>query len=529
MQHAAVPQTRAFRPLRGDCLIFTLLLGATCPLSGSRGAEAQDFGDLVFVGDSLTQGGNVGGYIGPSYRYQLWKHAIDNGAMYTPVGSITGAYQSVTPFTPTHKSQSFVNVHEGHFGWRAFWSNGRIPLPAGRYNTNNLGQGTVENWTGQSTTFVTEDAPTTKTYTGTTYVPDTVVLKMGINDLAETGALPTTTESDLQQIVEQYQAANPNVRVYVASVLPVSNNHASAATINPKVITLNTALSLSAAGWSTGNSTVSYIDVRNGFDATTMTTDNTHLNYAGERIVASNFATGLGIGARDNTIGLATREAPDLATEFNEMNALPDTTPGAPLFRVGTGWSDPVPGDSLITLNEPSGGAASFLRSDWALDASEAYTIETRLQMVLDPTAAHDFVMWSDDGAGGAAAGFLRIYEDKTEWGFASGGRLVLDVNSNTDAFHDFRVSFNGSTYAVWRDGLLIADGLAGDASTSAQDWLVLGNFTGGESTHALVDYVGIETGVAYAVPEPSSVAMAACGAGALLMQRWRRRRRLPT
>jgi lysophospholipase L1-like esterase len=502
------------------------MFGMALALCAPQDARAEDFGKLVFVGDSITHGGRFGGYVGPSYRYQLWQHAVDSGASFTPVGALAGAYESVVPLTPDYKSNAFVNVHEGHSGWLVAWSDGRIPLPSWAYNTKNLGSGTAQNWTAQTTTFATADVPSPKTYTGTTYVPDTVVVMMGINDLAGVGSTASQTESDLKTLVQQYQAANANVRVYVASVLPIGTGHAAAATINPKVATLDTALSANAAGWSTGTSTVSYIDVRDGFDPNKMTSDNVHLNYVGERIVARNFAAGLGLGARDNTIGLGTRKSQDLTTEFNGMSALPGVTAGAPLYRVGTGWSGPGAGESWISLSEPAGGATSLLRSDWDLETNEPYTIEARLKIISGPSATNDFVIWSDDGTAGAKPGFLRIYEGKTVWGYSAGPRLTIDVSDNTDAFHEFRVSFNGSTYAVWRDGQLIADGLDGDIGAGAQNWLTLGNYTANESTNALLDYVGIEVGTAFAVPEPATIGLGGCGAAALLMARRHSRRK---
>jgi lysophospholipase L1-like esterase len=476
------------------------------------------------VGDSITQGGAFGAYVAPSYRYPLWKHAVDHGASYTPTGSLTGAYKFAAPFVPDYKSQTFVNVHEAHSAWQAAWANARVPLPFWAYNTDNVGSGTAENWTGQTSTYATSNPPSPKTYTGTTYIPDTVVLMMGINDLIGVGSTAAQTESDLKTVVEQYQAANANVRVHVASVLPLGTAHGAAATTNPKVQTLNTNLAAHAAGWSTGSSTVSFIDVRDGFNPNTMTSDNTHLNYVGERVVAGNFAAGLGIGPRDNTIGLNTRVASNLATEFNDMNTLPGITAGQPLYLTGTGWSDPTPGDSWITLNEPSDGSTSLLRSDWSLSSQQPYTIEARVQMIDESNSNNDFAIWSDDGTGGAKPGLLRIFEDKTVWGNAGPNRITIDVNDNTSTYHDFRVTYDGTTYAVWRDHLLIADGLQGDISAGEQNNLALGNYKSSELTHALLDYVGIQVGTAYAAPEPSSIGLVSCGAISLLA--WRRFRR---
>lgn len=471
--------------------------------------RAAEFGNLALVGDSITQGGQT-----PSYRHPFWKHLIDNGLTtgtdYTLVGSQTGFYQSQSGGIPaTYRGQTFANVHEGHWGWRAKWHNADEPLPAGRYNTANLGQGTIANWTGQSATFATGNAGVLA-YTGSTSVPDTVVMMIGINDLGD-GASAADVESRIGRMVEQYQAANANVSIHVASPLPVGAGHGSAATINPRVESLNTSLAASAAGWSTAASTVGYLDLRDGFDATRMTYDNVHPNHAGERVLAANLATALGVGPRDTSLGLDRAAAADFAGQFNDFDALPGTTAAATLFRAGTAanFTDPTPGDSLISFASPT-GQASYLQANWALATGAAATVDVRLKMLANGQADNNFVIWSDDGSGGAAPGFLRIFPDRTEWGFASGAtRLSLDFASNTDAFHDFRVAFDGSGYAVWRDDALLADGLPGDATAVAGNRLILGDYSSsGISTAALLDHVAFDTSVAVAVvPEPGTKA----------------------
>jgi lysophospholipase L1-like esterase len=197
-------------------------------LAGS--GPAAEFGNLAIVGDSITQGGQT-----PSYRHPFWKHLVDNGIAagtdYTFVGSQTGFYQSQSAgIAALYRGETFANVHEGHWGWRAKWHNADEPLPAGRYDTANLGQGTIANWTGQSATFATGDTGVVA-YTGSAAVPDTVVMMVGIKDLGD-GTSAADVEGRIARMVQQYQAANGDVRLHVASPLPVGAGHASAGTIN---------------------------------------------------------------------------------------------------------------------------------------------------------------------------------------------------------------------------------------------------------------------------------------------------------
>lgn len=62
---------------------------------------------------------------------------------------VKGAYQSNPGSTPDVNGQTFENNHDGHFGWRAFWENGRVPIPVTRHS-DNRGEGAINNWTGQT-------------------------------------------------------------------------------------------------------------------------------------------------------------------------------------------------------------------------------------------------------------------------------------------------------------------------------------------------------------------------------------------
>lgn len=255
-------------------------------------------GKIALVGDSITQGGAT-----PSYRYPLWKRLVDagleHGRDYTFVGSQAGFYAGgKQAATPDHRGQKFPNVHEGHWGWRSSWLAGATPLPRGRHGAKNLGAGSVANWTGRARTFVTADAGAVA-YAGPVAVPDTVVLMIGINDLAD-GATAAQVTAHVRTIVGLYQAANPAVRVHVCSVLPVGAKHAKAAAINPQVAALDDILTRQARGWSTRASRVGFVDLRPGFDATRMTYDSTHPNEDGEAVIAANLAGALGINAADD-------------------------------------------------------------------------------------------------------------------------------------------------------------------------------------------------------------------------------------
>lgn len=166
---------------------------------------------------------------------------------------------------------------------------GRVALPAGRYQRNNLGCGVLRNWTGQAGAYQTADSGILK-YDGPSYVPDTVVMKIGINDLAD-GVMPSQVRDDLGLMIDQLRGSNPDVRIHLCQVLHSNRvNHQLVDQLNallPELVALKNRAS--------GRSPVWLIELNNGFDPKKMTYDKTHPNAAGEKHVGERIAAGLGI------------------------------------------------------------------------------------------------------------------------------------------------------------------------------------------------------------------------------------------
>jgi lysophospholipase L1-like esterase len=255
---------------------------------------SRKYGKLVFIGDSITQGGN-GNH--PSYRYTIFKYLAGNlvtnldATGYKFTGSISGAYQNGAVPAADVNGQAFENIHDGHFGWRASWICARIAIPAGRYNLNNLGSGTVLNWTGQTNTYLAADAGSL-TYTGTNYTPDTVSIMIGINDLAD-GVAETQVRDDIGTLIDQLRASNPNVCIFLNKVLHTNQG----ATRDTQVNTLNGLLPALVAtkNADSTNSPVWLVDADTGFVPATMTYDAVHPNASGELYVGDRIAATLGL------------------------------------------------------------------------------------------------------------------------------------------------------------------------------------------------------------------------------------------
>jgi hypothetical protein len=143
----------------------------------------------------------------------------DAAAGYRFTGSVTGPQTTPVLTTPDVNGQVFENVHDGHYGWRASWVNARVPLPANR-RSNNRGEGSVLNWTGQAARRFTDISGPDATVpypdpaasgtgnTGFTYLPDTVSIMIGINDLGDDNNSANQVVADIATLIDQLRAAN---------------------------------------------------------------------------------------------------------------------------------------------------------------------------------------------------------------------------------------------------------------------------------------------------------------------------------
>ena len=471
----------------------------------AAGIVARQYGKLVFIGDSITQGGN-GDH--PGYRYTVFSRLAEKGVPinattgYKFTGSVTGAYQNSAVTTPNVNGQAFENVHDGHFGWRASWICARVPLPAGRYNVNNLGNGTLLNWTGQTNTYVTADAGTLP-YVGTTYTPDTVSIMIGINDLAD-GVAETQVRDDIGTMIDQLRASNPNVRIFLNKVL-----HANQGALrDTQVNSLNALLPalVAAKNAASTNSPVWLVDADTGFNPVTMTYDNVHPNGTGEAFVGDRIAAALGI--IETPMPVATVGPPPsiesgsaaFVSKF-EGNEIWDGV----MFV--NGWTEtgtmlktlvaPTNLTDLQLVNLTTGGSwLEGTASGWNSGNSGNWTFEARLKFNAN---TNGFIVWLGTDAQRI---LVEIYGDRTQ---DNGNNTFNVAHNNLDgAFHTFRVAHDAvnAKYHVWRDGTRITPlaGVAYDAA-AADSRLILGDFTSGAFGNGFdvtIDHVRYDQSAAY-------------------------------
>jgi sialidase-1 len=457
----------------------------------ANGTVARRYGRLVFIGDSITQGGN-GDH--PSYRYRVFQRLAEQGVPVDPLlgyqfaGSVTGPQTTPLLTTPDVNGQVFENVHDGHYGWRASWVSARVRLPANR-RSNNRGEGTLRNWTGQAQpqTYDISGPDATVAYpdpaasgtgnTGATYVPDTAVMMIGINDLGDDPQSATQVVADLGTIVDQLRGANPAVRIFISQLLHTDQTQA----MRDAVDAVNSQLPALAAAKNAASATspVWIIAANEGFQPASMTYDAVHPNAVGEHHVGDRIAAALGViespAAPASTLS-EEKASSDFSSRFEGHEIWDGSGPV-------NGWSvfgdlvESLPEATDLRLIHPStnGRWLEGGGTGWSALANGPWTFEVRLKCNAN---ANGFVLWFGTGAQRI---IVEVHGNRTQ---DLGGTAFNVAHDNVDVnFHVFRVVHDpaGACYHVFRDGERLTP-LAGAEydQSGADSRLILGDYTSG-------------------------------------------------
>lgn len=476
----------------------------------SNNTVSRHYGKLVFIGDSITQGGN-GDH--PSYRYQVFKRLAENGVAINPAsgyqftGSVTGPQTTPVLTTPDVNGQVFENVHEGHYGWRASWVNARVRLPANRRSLNR-GEGTILNWNGQAspqqydisspaaTVPYPDPAASDTGNTGTTYVPDTVSIMIGINDLGDDNNSANQVIADIGTLIDQLRAANANVRVFVNHLLYTNQTAAmrnAVDAVNGQLAAFATAKNAASA-----TSPVWVIDANTGFDPVTMTYDNVHPNDVGEEHVGDRIATAMGVIAEPPPPSDSPPHLEKNSSAFDTRYEGNEIWNGSALVN---GWTQtgtltrslPEPSDLRIVHPSTDARWIEGTGAGWSALAAGSWTYETRLKCNAN---ANGFVLWFGTGSHRI---LVEVHDNRTQ---DTGGESFNVSHNNLDGgFHTFRVVHDAgnSRYHVFRDAVRLTP-LAGATydQTGADNRLILGDFTSGTfGNHfdVTLDHVRFTTG----------------------------------
>lgn len=122
-------------------------------------------------------------------------------------------------------------------------------------------------------------------------MPDIVLMHLGTNDMWG-HYIPTTTKlTAFTKLVGQMRANNPNVKIVVAQIIPMSAS--SCSTCPADIIEFNNALPGWAAGLHTTQSPIVLVDQWTGFDPAVDTGDGVHPNTSGYQKMANRWQPAL--------------------------------------------------------------------------------------------------------------------------------------------------------------------------------------------------------------------------------------------
>jgi lysophospholipase L1-like esterase len=476
----------------------------------ANGTVARRYGKLVFIGDSITQGGN-GDH--PSYRYKVFKRLAEQGVPVDPLlgyrftGSVTGPQTTPLLTTPDVNGQAFENVHDGHYGWRASWINARVRLPANR-RSNHRGEGTLLNWTGQAqpqaydisgpdlTVPYPDPAASGTGNTGTTYTPDTASVMIGINDLGDDNLSAHQVVADLGTLVDQLRAANPSVRIFLNHLLHTNQTQA----MRDAVEAVNAQLPALAAAKNAASATspLWIIDANTGFNPSTMTYDAVHPNATGEVHVGDRIAAALGVIESPLTIEAAPPHGEKASAAFDTRFEGHEIWNGSTYVNGWTQFNElteslPEPTDLRIVHPSTNGRWLEGSNAGWSALATGSWTFETRLKCNAN---ANGFVLWLGTGTQRI---IVEIHGNRTQ--DFGGESFNVAHNNLAGNFHVFRVTHDAANarYHVFRDHIRLTplDGATYDQA-GADSRLILGDYTTapfGDAFDVTLDHVRFGAG----------------------------------
>ncbi|MDO4550852.1 MAG: exo-alpha-sialidase [Planctomycetia bacterium] len=311
-----------------SCLKVILVLSFIVSGTSAYGSEKDGKG-IVFLGDSITQGGTYLAGTVAGWRYQLFKNYVDNEVPFFPMGMTDGDNRGTVTIThtPIYRGHLFKNVSEAAASARSYQYSGH---PENSGNVLGVSQfksdpgtvrkavnrgpvcvklGLVNPYTGTANTYY--DGGRLVSYTGETYMsrygdlrPEKLCVLIGINDIYDGGDKVRETVRWVREIVQTYQTYNPNIEIHVFKLLPTGKNNGTGAKSGYPYKKYNEylqSLNISKA-WSTKTSKVFLHDISKGFYAKDGSMvdgpGGAHPTAQGELIIAGNVARVLGVGQR---------------------------------------------------------------------------------------------------------------------------------------------------------------------------------------------------------------------------------------
>jgi len=194
----------------------------------------------------------------------------DAGVSFDFIGSMQGAGEKGPSQWPGYKGKTFDTDHEGHSGWTS--------SDLLRGCDWELERGKLQDWLKN-------------------YTPDVVFLHIGTNDAFH--LTPTDeTITNIAATIDQLRAANPEVTIFLAKIIPLCGQWERE--YNPNAIAINNRIAAVAKDKSTRKSRVIVVDHYTGFDEQRDTNDEIHPNARGQQKMAARWADAYLAAARSN-------------------------------------------------------------------------------------------------------------------------------------------------------------------------------------------------------------------------------------
>ncbi len=246
--------------------------GGIAPIANSSRLDVAAAKRVILIGDSITEGSNAPAQ--DSFRRPLWNSMVGDAT--NPLVDFVGIRSGVRAAGGTCGNPAatiaqpsvpdFDADHEAYWGWCVNDVSAVLPT----------------------------SLATLAAQTGLLRVdnrrPDVALVHLGTNDILQQAQNPTQIASELATLVGQLRAANRNIRVVVAQVIPVSRGDA---TESNQVPLLNSQIAAQVATLSTTESPVTLVDQFAGFNAATELYDGVHPNNGGEQKMAAKWLPAL--------------------------------------------------------------------------------------------------------------------------------------------------------------------------------------------------------------------------------------------
>jgi lysophospholipase L1-like esterase len=286
-------------------MISVLILVATLiGLRQATPAHAQATLKIMALGDSIT--GSPG-----CWRAILWNKLIANGfTNFQPVGTLS----------PAGCANDIPNDnHEGHGGF----------LATGIANNNQLPP-----WLAATN-------------------PDVVLMHLGTNDSFSATNTVTMILAAYTTMVNQMRANNPNMKIYVAQIIPLYTATTQCTDCYQRVIDLNNAIPGWAAGLTTAQSPITVVDQWTGFNTTTDTGDGIHPNDLGIQKMADKWYPAMAALLGGSPLPTPTRTNTTFPITITPTRTFTPTTP--PVIT-NTPTRTPTAGFTPTRTNTPTTG-----------------------------------------------------------------------------------------------------------------------------------------------------------------------------